>query len=71
MLRMWAIYCHPADFPDRYVIREWEVEGSEVIPSPIALLADSIEEAREKVPKGLFKLGRHPGDDPVIVEVWV
>lgn len=70
---MFTVYFNPKDFLGRYVIRKWET-----LPEPKALeiiyVGDSLEGVRlfigENYPN-LTQLGRHPTDDPCIVEVWI
>ncbi len=70
-LRMFVIYDHPKDFPGHYVVRRWLVSGANVMVSPQAQLADSLEDARKLIPFGKVMLGRAPEDDPVIAEIWL
>ncbi len=65
----YAIYDHPDDYPDSFVVREWRVLPGEIQPGP-AQLANSLEEARGLIPAGKERLPDFPGDDPKIVEVW-
>lgn len=69
-LTTWTIYDHPADFPDRIVVRPWEVTAGKVEPGH-AWLCHSLEEARAVIPPGLHRLDRQPDDDPTIIEVWL
>lgn len=72
VLRLWVIYEHPKDYPDKFVVRGWNIEhGGVNRPDKSVLLADSLKEARELVPQGLFHLPRFKDDDPVIVETWI
>lgn len=71
---IWAIYDHPTDYPDAFVVRPWRLK-----PGPdggwhepgYAYPAGSLTEARAHLPSGLTKLPRLPYDDPAILEVWV
>lgn len=84
VLTIWVIYYgaknHP---PGKWVVRAQDVTGdtsvlirraSEVEPGvrphETFFECDSLEEARAKVPEGLYRMERHPQDDPVIVETW-
>lgn len=62
-----AVYEHPADYPDKYVARAWDVNK----PTHLVALADTLEEIRETIPKEMRCIGRQPNDDPCIVEVWI
>jgi len=67
---MWVIYARPKDHPDGYIARLWQ--GS--TPTAETIPGDQLEAVRlgiaERMP-GAQRLGRQPGDDPVIVEVWL
>ena len=32
---------------------------------------DTLAEARQAIPKGLYNIGRYDLDDPAVVEVWI
>lgn len=72
---LYTVYFGTSDFPDKYVVRRWVVEGGQSFPdaNPTAI-ADTLEEARRlldiKAP-GLTRLPRNPLDDKVIVESWI
>ena len=71
-LSLWVIYRYPDDFPDHYVVRRHSVlPGGLHQVQRRCELAESLEQARRKVPPGLTNLGRSRDDDPVIVEVWL
>lgn len=69
-MSVWAIYDNPLDHPERFVVREWSVEGSVVTPSNEVSLFDTLEDARASLPAGLA-LSPVPEPDPAIVEVWL
>lgn len=71
LLKMWTIYDHPADYPDGYVARQWIIAGGGEPYRGPARYRPSLEEAREAVPPGLYRLDRDPGDDPTVVETWI
>lgn len=62
-----CIYKHPIDYPDKYVARLWDINK----PTNIIVLADTIEELRGAIPKGMVRINRNEKDDPCIVEVWI
>lgn len=74
----YAIYDHPADFPDNIVVRQWHCyEG---ITEPVESehrLATSLDEARylaanaDKTKPIPERIERSPIDDPYIVETWL
>jgi len=70
-LKLWVVYKHPRDFPPgKWVARAWRNDDS----TDEVLVADGLEELRgmlfEREPF-LACIARSPGDDPVIVEVWL
>lgn len=67
----WSIFIRPDDFPDHIVLRRFIVEPGVVTPSPVAGLYDSVAEAYEDIPDGLFNMGRHPSDVPCLYETWL
>jgi hypothetical protein len=68
----WTIYCRPSDFPNHYAVRQWWVaDPGVVVNHPIAVVCDTLDEAREQVPAGCVCFNREHEDDPVIVETWL
>ena len=67
-----VIYDSPFDFPPgTIVVREWEIRAGGLIARDAVTYA-SIQEARAPLFKtGLTCMPALPGDDPVIVEVWI
>lgn len=72
VLTQYTIYERPRDYPDGYVVRAWHiVRGhTEPVADPGAWHVPTLEQARAVIPPGLFRLGRQPGDDENILEVW-
>jgi hypothetical protein len=69
---VWAIYREPRDFPGRWVLRGHEVfPGHELRAHSFCFLADTLDEARAKVPTGAKRFRRAPGDHPAIHECWM
>lgn len=66
-LNLFVLYKRPLDYPEHFVVRRWENDK----PTHDVWLADTLEGARGKLPPGLYRLARDPGDDPVIVETWI
>lgn len=55
-----------------YVIRPHAVGQGWTTPLHFCKASTSLESLREMMrAKGLNNVGRHPGDDPVILETWV
>lgn len=72
-----VIYENPSDFPGKWVLRRWAIvsadDGEVKIEAGLPIVADSLEGARLGLPidGSLHRVPRQPGDDPVIVEVWL
>lgn len=70
-LRIYAIYDHPTDYPDNYVVRCWLVSVDGLKAEGECQLAASLSEARRLIPSGLYVIPRYHDDDPVVVETWL
>jgi hypothetical protein len=84
-LTIWVIYYGASNHPPgKWVVRAQDVmpAGGRIIsehsraepgirPHELFFECDSLEEARTKVPEGLYRMPRQFGDDPVIVECWL
>jgi hypothetical protein len=69
---MFVIYDNPRDFPHKFVVRRWHMEGLTFQPDWVPLIVcDVFEEARAAIPVGAHNLGRYDTDDPAIREVWI
>jgi hypothetical protein len=66
-VNLYVIYDHPTDYPDKWVVRRWELD----VPKEVVGTADSLEEARALIPEGCTNLSRSTSDDPKIHEVWL
>lgn len=67
-LSLYVVYDRPTDFPDGVVIRRWEMDQ----PKEIVAVCADLEEARDCLESfGLINVGRKPGDEKQIVEVWL
>jgi hypothetical protein len=73
-LTIYALYDHPLDYPDNYVIRRyfvWAGGKSGVEETPFHL-DTSLDGCRlQMVALGLYRLPRDPSDDPKIIESWI
>lgn len=71
-VELWVVYKNPSDYPGKFVVRrQWASRAGEhkcVYPECVT---DSLDKARSVIPGGLYRLDRMPGDDPVILEVWL
>ena len=71
-LSMWTVYDHPKDYPRDFVARRSIIErlGRTFVTNDV-IIAPSLDEVRELLPPGLYRLDPMPGDEPQIVEVWL
>lgn len=69
MLKIWTVYNHPLDYPDKFVARLFVGEQ----PTESVIIADDLETIRDILcfELGLTVLGRSPEDDSKIVETWL
>lgn len=68
---LYVIYRNPRDYPGMYVVRRHWVDSAGSSPELAPLtVTPSLAVAREQV-VGLENIGREPGDDPAILEVWI
>jgi hypothetical protein len=66
-LPSFTLYDHPKDFPDKIVMRIFDLDR----PTNVVMLFDSIEEARAAMPRWLSVMPRAHSDDPVIIETYL
>lgn len=64
---LYVLYENPSDFPGQYVLRRQR--GMEVDRRPVCVGANYID-VLAALPKNVRPLGPHPGQDPVIKDVW-
>jgi hypothetical protein len=69
----YAIYDHPTDHPDNWVVRRWEIGKGNVKPDMEAHLFFSIESARNYIQEACpgATLIDSTDPDPHIAEVWM
>jgi hypothetical protein len=71
-LQMWTVYDHPRDFPNSYVARCFDVDGSGPRATDNIMVSPSLDALRDMLAaRGLTALCRSPEDDPKIVETWL
>jgi hypothetical protein len=72
-LAMWAVYDRPADYPDKYVARRFEVDGSGPRPTHSIIVASDLNALRAVLMLEMYltSVARSEGDDPKIVETWM
>jgi len=72
---MWTVYDRPADYPDKFVARRFDVgsDGRGPTPSDSVIVAPDLEMLRYILAFQLHLvcLTRSPEDDPNIVETWL
>jgi hypothetical protein len=70
---IWTLYDHPADYPDAYVARRFEVgPDCRVVPTGTVVVSTSLVAVRESMAvRGLTLIARARGDDPCIIEAWI
>ena len=64
---MWVVYDTPIDYPHGIIARKFVNDKA----TSETLTGDTIQEVRNKIPKGFVRMHRHPTDDPNIVEIWI
>jgi hypothetical protein len=69
-VKQYAIYDHPDDYPDSFVVREWLVSAGEVQVGE-AQTAATLEEARALIPVGARLVEGPDPSEPKIIEVWM
>ena len=67
----YVIYCNPKDYPNKFVVRKWEIFPGKVEAGGVICETNSIEEARESLPVGVVEMPVFEDDDAVIAEVWM
>lgn len=67
VLNLWTIYASPTDYPGKFVARRFEMDR----PTSEVILADTLDEVRSLLPRGLTCIGRSSYDEPQIVETWL
>jgi DNA-binding CsgD family transcriptional regulator len=71
-MTQWVIFEHPQDHPDDYVLRAFYImKGGALFVDNVAWKAKTVDELRQLIPAGLYKLRRFEQDDAAIVEVWL
>ena len=70
---IWTLYDHPADYPDSYVARRFEVgPDCRAVATAVVVVSTSLMAVRESMAvRGLTPLARARGDDPCIIESWI
>lgn len=71
ILTMYVVYDHPLDFPDEFVVREWNSKLASVTAGKLVAHDASYEEVIKSIRSDFTNIGRQPDDDPAIKEVWL
>lgn len=69
-VKHYAIYAHPDDFREGYVVREWLIAAGHTLPGE-RWHAATLEEARALLPAGVTKIADGDPQERKIVEVWM
>lgn len=70
-MKHYVIYNKPEDQPDKVVVREWIIGRNRLTMGKVIASCDTLEEARESIPRHLSCITRSEGDAPSIVETWI
>ncbi len=71
MLSIYTIFNNPLDYPNKVVVRQFKIKAGKIGVTDNIVLCDSVEEARNKIPKNLSVLMRSPNDHTSVVESWI
>jgi hypothetical protein len=74
-ISFWAIFDHPVDFPENFVVRENIVKRTgkgqcAIFISPYVMFTTTLEDAQKLIPPGLFRMPKQEGDPINLVETW-
>ena len=70
-LPVFVVTDHPSDLPDFFVAR-LNLSLPETVAMPLAIMDRDLDRLRLSLESlGLIRLDRSPGDDPVVLEVWM
>jgi hypothetical protein len=71
-LPIYVVYFNTRDYPNVYVARRQVCSANLVeVDADICAWALTLEALRSLLPEGLHRIPPMPGDDPVVVEVWL
>ncbi len=63
----YIIYDHLTDFPNGFSVFRFNLDQSQELVG----VGETLEQARQFVPTGLYNLGRHPEEKSKIIEIWI
>lgn len=67
---LYAIYDHPSDYPEGFVVRQWLVSADQIQPGD-AQREPTLTEAHATLPAEAKKVDWPGEPDPTIIEVWM
>jgi hypothetical protein len=72
-MTVWAVYDHPANYPEGYEAREYEIRPGEYRPTQNVLQAPDLETLRRILRDEMGKSAAHhfAKIDTTILEVWM
>lgn len=70
----YAVYDHPKDFPNDFVVRRWFIDlhsGKTTPEEELFMKSKDIDEIRGRLREmQLYRINRCKDDDPIILETW-
>jgi hypothetical protein len=73
-MNLYTVYESPTDYPDKYVVRRWEIVDPDNVPvaKEVFMIGSDLNEIRNALQKmGLYRIPRDESDDKKIVETWI
>lgn len=70
-LIVWTIYQNVIEYPGKFVMRAFRVTADGPRPLSKCAVANTLDDIRDMVPLGLYRLDRDPTDPPEILETWI
>ncbi len=70
-LTVYVIFYNPSDYPGKYVLRPQHVVGGDIIRGDVLPVEDSLHACQARLPLGLYRLDRLPGELPTVAECWL
>jgi hypothetical protein len=71
VLSIITLYEKPSDYPEKYVARLWLVRKGIVQSTDIIMLADTLDELKQRIPAYMQFMNRETNDDPKILGVYL
>jgi hypothetical protein len=71
LLSHYSIYDRPADYPEEFVCRRWDLSpDGDIRPGPL-VARGTLLDCLHAMPPGLTRLDPFPGDAPCLRETWI